>query len=64
MVCMRDLEQVLYEKEWELARVRHEVEALRLVLPLFMEQQEAGEAPIEFPGNEQMQKNRWPLQLG
>ena len=34
---MRDLFQVLRDKEFEIARVRNEIEALRLVIPLLDE---------------------------
>jgi hypothetical protein len=34
---MRDLYQLLREKEFEIARVRHEIEALRAVIPLLDE---------------------------
>lgn len=55
---MRTLEQILYEKELELARVRQQVEALKFIVPLLLEPSE------EASGNEPTQRNRWPLQLG
>jgi hypothetical protein len=55
---MRMLEQILYEKELELARVRQQVEALKFILPLLIEPSQ------EAPGNEPTERNRWPLQLG
>lgn len=60
---MRDLEQVLYEKEIELARVRQQIEALRFVAPLLTEQNEAVEEPGDSFRNEETQRNRWPLRV-
>lgn len=59
---MRTLEQILYEKELELARVRQQVEALKFVVPLLIDQFE--EVPRDLRAEQQPQKNRWPLQLG
>lgn len=59
---MRTLEQILCEKELELAHVRQQVEALKFVVPLLLEPFE--EAPRDLRGDGQPQKNRWPLQLG
>ena len=35
---MRDVYQVLHEKELEVARVRQEIEALRIILPLLSDE--------------------------
>jgi len=59
---MRDPEEVLHEKELDLARLRHQVEALRMVAPML------GEEPGTlgtYPDSRQepTQKNRWPLEV-
>lgn len=43
---MRDLYQVLREKEFEIARVRQEIEALRAVIPLLDEDE-----GVDMPNN-------------
>jgi len=62
-VRMRDLQQVLDEKEIELARVRQQIEALKFVAPLLAEQRESVEVPIELSRSEPAQRNRWPLEV-
>ena len=42
---MRDLYQVLRQKELDLERTRKEIEALRSVIPLLSEELERGEKP-------------------
>ena len=61
---MRSLEQILHEKEMQLARLRQQVEALRFVAPLLMEQRDFIESVVDFPVGEQSSRNRWPLNLG
>ena len=61
---MRNLHQILREKELDLARVRQEVEALRFVAPLLSEQQEALGPSIELSQPEAVSRNRWPLNVG
>ena len=52
---MRDIYQVLYRKEEELARLRREIEVLRIVIPLLQEEAEVSAAgavtviPFERP---------------
>jgi hypothetical protein len=53
---MRNLFEVLREKEMDLVRVRHEVEALRFVAPLLFEQSDPSWSATP-------PKNRWPLEL-
>lgn len=59
---MRDLQEVLRQKEADLARVRHEVEALRCIAPLLFEQEDIQGNPDgqSWPA---VLKNRWPLEL-
>lgn len=63
VVRMRDLQQVLDEKQIELARVRQQIEALKFVAPLLAEQREPVEVPIDLPRGEPAQRNRWPLEV-
>ncbi len=37
---MRDVYQLLHEKELEIARVRQEIEALRSIIPLLVDEEE------------------------
>jgi hypothetical protein len=74
---MRDLYQTLREKEIDLERVRHEVEALRFVAPLLTEQsvaplpaepeetcQPGTELPaVEISQTASVSRNRWPLNV-
>jgi hypothetical protein len=60
---MKNLQQVLYEKEMALARVRQEVEALRFVAPMLMEQTAGGRASVDSARPETEPKNRWPLDV-
>ncbi|HST11043.1 MAG TPA: hypothetical protein VLL05_11760 [Terriglobales bacterium] len=48
---MRDVNQVIYEKELEIARVRQEIDALRSILPLLADEtDEAGDdVPVDAP---------------
>jgi hypothetical protein len=55
---MRNVEEVLQQKELELTRVREEVEALRYVAPILAEP-----ASTQTPVSELRRKNRWPLQI-
>jgi hypothetical protein len=46
-VAMRDVGQVIREKELEIVRVRQEIEALRSILPLLMEEDD--DVPVDAP---------------
>jgi hypothetical protein len=46
---MRDFYQVLREKELEIVRVRHEIEALRAILPLLTEEGDRPATPEVYP---------------
>ena len=61
-VAVRDISQVLEEKERELVRVRQEVEALCLVIPLLTEDNAAHITSDDpsLPGHD---TNRWPLEI-
>lgn len=57
---MRNVQEVLRQKELDLRRVRQEVEALRYVAPMLTEPRGGQIAASE---SELRQKNRWPLQI-
>ena len=57
---MRNVQEVLRQKELDLTRVRQEVEALRCVAPMLMEQR-GNHLPLSEV--ELQKKNRWPLQI-
>jgi len=63
MAHMRNLHQILREKEIDLERVRQEVEALRYVAPLLTEQKEVFEYEKESSRLGAPQRNRWPLEV-
>lgn len=60
---MRNLQQILHDKELDLARVREEVKALRFVAPLLTEQKEVFDAAVEIPQSDAAMGNRWPLKV-
>lgn len=49
---MRDVNEVLREKEVEITRVRHEIAALRLILPLA---DEVDDVPVDAPAYPHLQ---------
>jgi hypothetical protein len=59
---VKDIYQVLREKEQALARVRQEVEALRFCAPMLTEANEATPVAITAPGN-LAPTNRWPADV-
>lgn len=61
---MKDIYEVLRQKEFDLARVRGEVDALLLVLPLLEETDHLAVAAPEPPAPQLYHRNRWPLKLG
>jgi len=56
---MRNVHEVLRQKEIELMRIRQEVDALRCVAPMLNEPQAM--QPVVNP--ERQPGNRWPLQI-
>jgi len=47
---MRDVYQVIHEKELEIVKVRHEIDALRSILPLLTEEEEDDDdVPVDGP---------------
>ena len=69
LVAMKNIHEVLRNKEMDLVRLRTEVDALRLVAPLLSDS-------IAEPGNAEpvpqldaawtpaLQKNKWPIKAG
>ena len=62
---MRDINEVLREKEAELARINRELEALRMVAPLLDEHSSAGSLPPNIGPQRasvepQPVQKRWP----
>jgi hypothetical protein len=60
---MRNLQEVLRQKEMDLARVRQEIEALRFVAPLLFEREDQFTASAELSWSETPPENRWPLEV-
>ncbi len=54
---MKDVQEVLRQKELELSRVRRQIEALRLIIPVL------AESTDQQTARESGQRNRWPLQV-
>jgi hypothetical protein len=65
---MKNVYEVLREKEMHLARLRTEVDALRVVVPLLVDHVEVGnDRAVDQPDllwTPAMQKNKWPLKVG
>ena len=58
---MKDIYQVLREKEQAVARVRQEVEALRFCAPMLAEASEPLQSAVPASGNA-APANRWPTE--
>jgi hypothetical protein len=66
---MRNVYEVLREKEMDLARLRTEVDALRFVAPLLSDRgSQPGDAEHvprpDLAWTPALEKNKWPLQVG
>ena len=65
---MKNIFEVLRAKEMDLARLRTEVEALRLVVPLLAEPSGATDDSVvsrpDLAWNPALQRNKWPLKMG
>jgi hypothetical protein len=66
---MKNVYEVLREKEMDLARLRTEVDALRFVAPLLSDRSseptDVDHAPRpDLAGTLALEKNKWPLQVG
>jgi len=58
---VKDIYQVLREKELAVARLRQEVEALRFCAPMLAEASEAAQSPSAAPGS--TPATRWPAEI-
>jgi len=70
---MKNVYEVLREKEMRLARLRTEVDALRVVVPLLADRSnEAGDDHVVYQSMVQpdllwtpaLERNKWPLKVG
>jgi hypothetical protein len=66
---MKNIYEVLREKEMDLARLRTEVDALRFVVPLLADRiAEPGDDDVvratDLAWTPALQKNKWPLKVG
>ena len=69
LAAMKNIYEVLREKEMDLARLRTEVDALRFVAPLLADRiAEPGDDGIvrspDLAWTPALQKNKWPLKVG
>jgi len=60
---MKDVYQVLREKELDVTRVRKEVEALRFAIPLLMEGADSMNVVAPAPQLPSGHINRWPINI-
>lgn len=63
-LAMKDIYDVLRQKETDLERVRGEIEALRFVIPLLTESSFQPMAAAEAAVSRLPHANKWPLQIG
>jgi hypothetical protein len=66
---MKDINEMLREKEMDLARLRAEVAALRFVAPLLADQggelsENKGEYRSDPEWSPPLKRNKWPLKAG
>jgi len=66
---MKNIFEVLREKEIDLARVRTEAEALRFVAPLLIDQSgetndDSGVSRPDLAWTPALQRNKWPAKTG
>jgi hypothetical protein len=69
LVAMKNIYEVLRNKEMDLVRLRTEVDALRLVAPLLADQlaesSDVDSVPrLDAAWSPALQKNKWPLKVG
>jgi hypothetical protein len=64
---MKNIYEVLRNKEMDLVRLRTEVDALRLVAPLLAVAEAGDSDPVlqaDVAWTPALQKNKWPLKVG
>jgi hypothetical protein len=59
---MKNIYEVLRNKELDLARLRTEVDALRFVAPLLSDVEPAHQPDVAW--TPALQKNKWPTKMG
>ena len=69
LVAMKNIYEVLREKEMDLARLRTEVDALRFVAPLLSDRSSEPSgcdqaARPDLAWTPALEKNKWPLKVG
>jgi len=69
LVAMKNVYEVLREKEMDLARLRTEVDALRFVAPLLSDRSSEPTEVEHIPRPDlawtpALERNKWPLQVG
>jgi len=57
---MKDISYVLMQKEQDLLRVQHEIEALRVAITLLSDENTGRGEPVPIPTRN---GNRWPLEI-
>jgi hypothetical protein len=60
---MKDISQVLSQKEQDILRVRQEIEALRFVIPLLADENTRDTARSDVGPQPGREGNRWPLTI-
>lgn len=60
---MKDVFAVLRQREMDLARVRKEVDAIRLVIPLLIEEQDDAANTTSVFSTSSRCNNKWPLEI-
>jgi hypothetical protein len=63
-LAMKNIYEVLRQKEMDLMRVRGEIDALRTIIPLLAESNSSVVHPPETFSSRVYQGNKWPLQVG
>ena len=58
---MRDIYQVLRQKESDIVRVHKEIEALRTIIPLLVDEGNHQADAVSLPVSDE--RNKWPLEL-
>jgi len=60
---MQDVFAVLRQREMDLARVREEIDAIRLVIPLLIEEQDDAANATNVFSTYSRCNNKWPLEI-
>jgi len=60
---MKDVFAVLRQREMDLARVREEIDAIRLVIPLLIEERDDAANATNVFSTYSRRDNKWPLEI-